>query len=368
MIHEVDFAKNVSLKMPLGHRNCKKVSMKRSDFIKSGAGLIVGAAGLSSFATNQGVVEKRSKLIAKCMVPGDLVALTAPAGSIWNKSHIEKVEKILNDKGFKTVRGETLYMQEGYLAGSDEVRAKEFMDFIANKSVKAIVTMRGGWGCGRILDLLDYDVIRANPKIIMGFSDITSLINAIYTRTGLVTFHGPCGYSSWGDFTVDYVTYALVGGQSFRMKNPTDFVADLKTWVAGKATGELIGGNLTVITSIIGSRYEPKWDDKILFLEEIGEEPYRVDRMLWQLKQNNVFDKIKGLVIGSFKDCDPEEPEKSFSLAEVFEQHFTRLKIPVYQGAAIGHISPKFTVPIGVLAEMDATAFTITTLERCVEI
>ena len=342
--------------------------MKRNEFIKASAGLLTAAATLSSYKYIDDLTEQGPKHLPKSLQPGDNIALTAPAGSIWNKWHIEKVEKILHDKGFHTIKGETLYLQEGYLAGKDEIRAKEFMQFIADKSVNGIVTMRGGWGCQRILDQLDYSVITANPKVIMGFSDITSLINAIYTKTGIVTYHGPCGYSSWGDFTLDEVTRAVVDGKPFKMSNPLDYREDLKTWVSGKAEGELIGGNLTVLVAMIGTAYEPKWSGKILFLEEIGEEPYRVDRMLWQLKQRGTFDRIKGLVLGSFKDCEPEEPEKSFTLSQVFEQHFAGLKIPVYQGAAIGHIAPKFTLPIGVRAEIDADAFTIRTLERSVRL
>lgn len=341
--------------------------MKRSQFITGTFGIIAGAAALSSFKQDDKYVYS-DKLLPKALLPGDLIALTAPAGSIWNKLHIEKVEKILHSKGFKTVRGETLYAQDGYLAGSDLMRSEELMGFFADKNVKGIVTMRGGWGCGRILDLLDYTVIRQNPKMIVGFSDITSLVNAIFTKSNLVTFHGPCGYSSWDDFTLEQLTYSMIDGKPYVMKNPVEYETTYKTWVSGKAKGELIGGNLTVLTSLIGSKYEPIWSNKLLFLEEIGEEPYRVDRMLCQLKQNNVFNEITGLIIGSFKDCEPEEPEKSFTLIEVFNSYFKDLKIPIYQGAAIGHIVPKFSVPIGVLAEMDADNYTITTLERSVNL
>jgi muramoyltetrapeptide carboxypeptidase len=226
--------------------------------------------------------------------------------------------------------------------------------------------MRGGWGCARMLDLLDYQVIAANPKIIMGFSDITSLINAVYAKTGMITYHGPCGYSSWGDFTKKEVSKALLSGAPFKMKNPPENREVLRTLTSGTAEGRLVGGNLTVIQSMIGTEYEPNWNKKILFLEEIGEESYRVDRMLWQLKQRKVFDKISGLVLGSFKDCEPEEPEKSFSLDEIFMQHFLDCGFPVYQGASFGHLAPKFTLPIGVKAEMDASAQTITTLEKSV--
>ncbi|MCH2224787.1 MAG: LD-carboxypeptidase [Crocinitomicaceae bacterium] len=336
--------------------------MERRKFIKNSAGLALGAYALSSFQDREELLTVKPMGLIK----GDLIGITAPAGSIWNKAHINKIEKILADLGFKTKVGETNYLQEGYLAGSDKIRAQELMDMFKDSSIKGILTMRGGWGCARILDLLDYDLISTNPKVIMGFSDITSLINAIHIKTGLVTYHGPCGYSSWGGFSTKQVINCLVKGQPYVMTNPADCMEKLKTWSKGKAKGKLIGGNLTVISSMVGTSFEPLWKDKILFLEEIKEEPYRIDRMLWQLKQAGVFELISGLVIGSFRKCNPEEPEKSFSLDDVFEQHFSSLSIPVYQGASFGHITHKFTLPIGVEAEIDADNFTISTLEKSV--
>jgi muramoyltetrapeptide carboxypeptidase len=340
--------------------------MKRSDFLKSSAGLIVGTTALTSFTPPNASTQNLLTTYPKALRRGDLIGITAPAGSIWNKSHIEKIENILSDQGFKTKVGKTCYEQDGYLAGSDEMRAAELMDFFEDKAIKGIVTMRGGWGCQRILDDLDYDIIHKNPKVVIGFSDITSLVNAIFKHTGIVAYHGPCGYSSWGNFTMDCVTKALVIGEPFTLKNPPEYKEEQKTWVGGKAQGHLIGGNLTVLSALVGTKHEPLWARGILFLEEIGEEPYRVDRMLWQLKQAKVFKAINGLVLGSFKNCQPEEPHKSFSLDEVFDQHFGNAKFPVYQGAAFGHIGPKYTLPIGVHAEMDADKFTIRTLERSV--
>lgn len=341
--------------------------MKRKDFLKAGIGMAVGASAFSAFGTpTEPKKPALKKLLPVRLQPGDTIAITAPSGAIWNKKHIAKVETILQNEGFKTIKGKTLFQQDGYLAGTDKLRANELMQYFEDKSVKAILTMRGGWGCARLLDRLDYDLIRQNPKIIIGFSDITSLVNAIYTQTNLVTFHGPCGYSSWGDFTLNEVKKALVHDQPFLMKNPIHSDQTTKTWTSGRATGELIGGNLTVITSMIGTRFEPIWQNKLLFLEEIGEEPYRIDRMLWQLKQANVFQQINGLILGSFRKCSPEEPHKSFSLSQVFQQHFENTLFPVYEGASFGHIGPKFTLPIGVKAQMDADKFEIETLEKAV--
>jgi muramoyltetrapeptide carboxypeptidase len=336
--------------------------VKRRKFILNSAGALAGAYALSSFNLNDEIESN----FPKGLIKGDVIGITGPAGSIWNKAHITKIEKILKDLGFKTKLGKTLYEQDGFLAGNDKMRAEELMDMFQDHSINAILTMRGGWGCARILDLLDYNVIAKHPKVIMGFSDITSLVNAIYTKTGLVTFHGPCGYSSWGDFTTNEVIKSVVVGAPYKMENPDDNVEDLKVWSPGTAKGKLIGGNLTVVVSMIGTDFEPNWDNKILFLEEIKEEPYRVDRMLWQMKQAGVFDKISGLVLGSFRKCTPEEPEKSFTLDQIFEQHFSKVNFPVYQGASFGHIAPKFTLPIGVMAEMNTADFTITTLEKSV--
>ncbi|MEO9533501.1 MAG: LD-carboxypeptidase [Crocinitomicaceae bacterium] len=338
--------------------------MKRRKFILNASAIALGAYTLSSL--QQDDKNNFPTIKPKGLIKGDLIGITAPAGCIWNKAHVSKIEGILKDLGFRTKVGKTVYQQVGYLAGSDEMRANELMEMFEDNSIRAILTMRGGWGCSRILDLLDYEKIKTKPKVLMGFSDITSLVNAIYSKTGLVTYHGPCGYSSWGDFSTQQVINSVVKGVPFTMENPSDNREDLKVWSSGQAQGELVGGNLTVMVSMIGTQYEPNWNGKLLFLEEISEEPYRVDRMLWQMRQAGIFKKINGLVIGSFRKCNPEEPEKSFTLAEVFEQHFKNASFPVYQGASFGHIAPKFTLPIGIKAEMDTSSFTIQTLEKSV--
>lgn len=342
--------------------------MKRRKFIRNVAGLTVASALLPSFSSNakNQSTNALTRVLPKALLKGDTIGITGPAGAIYEPETIDRITNRLTELGFKFKLGQTLYERYGYLAGTDEMRADELMAFYQDSSVKAILTMRGGWGCARILDLLDYELIAKHPKILMGFSDITSLVNAIYVKTGIVTFHGPCGYSTWTDFSTNYVTRALALGAPFTMKNPDDFQADLLTLSPGKAEGELVGGNITVMVSMIGTAYEPDWQDKILFLEETNEEPYRIDRMFWQMKQAGIFEKVKGIVFGSFNKCFPEEPEKSFTLHEVLEQHFKGLSIPVYMGATFGHMSPKFTLPIGVLAELDADNFTIRTLERSV--
>jgi muramoyltetrapeptide carboxypeptidase len=339
--------------------------MKRRKFIKNTSLLTVGGIALSSFTNSKS--EQLKKISPTRLKRGDTIALTAPAGAIFNKTHIEKIEKRLTTLGFKTKRGKTLFMQEGYLAGDDTLRAKEINDFFKDPAIKAILAMRGGWGCARILDLIDYELIKNNPKIIMGYSDITSLLIAITKKTGLITFHGPMGYSSWKQFSTQQVMNVLVEGKTYKMYNPKDYLEGLETLSPGKSSGEIIGGNLTVVTSLIGTKYEPDWNNKILFLEETSEEPYRIDRMLWQLKLAGVYNKINGCVLGAFNKCVPEEPQKSFSLNEVLNQHFKHQHFPVYKGAAFGHIVPKFTLPIGIKVKINATDFYIELLEESVK-
>lgn len=344
--------------------------MQRRKFIQNVAGIGIASVVLPSFQSTDALLQTSTisspKIYPKALLKGDIIAITGPAGAIYEPEYITRITDRLTELGFKYKLGKTLYERYGYLAGTDEMRAQELMDFYKDTTIKGILTMRGGWGCARILDLIDYSVIVANPKILIGFSDITSLVNAVYTKTNVITFHGPCGYSTWTEFSTNYVTLAIGGGAPFTMKNPDDYLGGLKTLTAGKAEGELVGGNLTVMVSMIGTPYEPDWQDKILFLEETNEEPYRIDRMFWQMKQAGIFEKINGLVFGSFNKCEPEEPEKSFTLQQVLDQHFLGQKFPVYQGATFGHMSPKFTLPIGVRAELDADKFTISTLEKSV--
>lgn len=307
------------------------------------------------------------KISPPALKKGDTIALTAPAGAIFNQNYIDKIEIKLKNLGFKVVKGETLQAENGYLAGSDDLRANELHSFFQSKNVHAILAMRGGWGCARLFPLLDFELIKNNPKIIMGYSDLTSLLIAITNKTGLITYHGPMGYSSWKSFSSDQVLNTLVYGNQHKIMNPPDYQSELKTYVQGTAKGELVGGNLTVVCSLLGTEFEPRWQGKILFLEETKEEPYRIDRLLWQLKLAGVFQKINGLVLGAFNQCEAETPEESFTLSEVFDQHFNELDIPVYSGAAFGHIIPKIVLPIGVLTEMDANQFSLQFLESPVK-
>ncbi|MDZ4665664.1 MAG: LD-carboxypeptidase [Bacteroidota bacterium] len=302
----------------------------------------------------------------KALKAGDTIAITSPAGAVWDEAQIEIFSNILKSFGFNIVLGKTLKEKHGYFAGNDELRAKELNELFADKKVKGIFCMKGGWGCARLLDKLDYKIIKENPKVLIGFSDITTLLIAITTKTGLITYHGPVGNSGWNEFTKNSFINVVQNSKPYTFEaNPASEDAII-TINSGKASGELFGGNLTVLSSIIGSGYLPDWKGKILFLEEAKEEPYSIDRMLTQLKLSGVLDSVSGIVFGKCTKCLAEEPQKSFTLNEVILQHLKPLGVPTFFGAMIGHIENKLTVPLGINASIDADKGTISLNESSV--
>ncbi|MBP9069985.1 MAG: LD-carboxypeptidase [Bacteroidia bacterium] len=338
---------------------------RRNFILKTGmlacSGLVLGGNSLAELRLSD---IKRIK--PKALKAGDTIAITSPAGAVWDEAQIETFSNILKGFGFNIILGKTLKEKHGYFAGTDVLRANELNDLFANKKIKGIFCMKGGWGCARLLDKLDYKIIKENPKVLIGFSDITTLLIAITTKTGLITYHGPVGNSGWNDFTKNSFINVVQNTKPYTFEaNPANEDAIL-TINSGKANGELVGGNLTVLTSIIGSGYLPDWKGKILFLEEAKEEPYSIDRMLTQLKLSGVLDSVNGIIFGKCAKCLAEEPLKSFTLNEVLLQHFKPLKIPVFFGAMIGHIENKLTVPIGIKASIDADKGTISLLESSV--
>lgn len=305
--------------------------------------------------------------------PGDTIGLVNPAGVIFTREDVDLVLEKVQELGLRIKEGQHLLDRYGYLAGKDEDRAADFMNMYNDPEVSGLLALRGGWGCGRILDMLDYKAIRRSPKIIMGYSDITSLLLAIHARTGIVTFHGPVGTSTWNGFSTKYVREMLFDAERVVMTNPTDLDEEtgepeepIRIITPGTARGKLLGGNLSVLTSMAGSSYLPDFHGSILFVEEIGEEPYRVDRMLTQLKISGILDQLNGFVFGKCTRCDAENPESSLSLQQVLDDHIKPLGVPAWYGAMIGHIADKFTMPLGARAEINAERGEIRLLEAAV--
>ena len=313
--------------------------------------------------------ESTSPLFQKLTLPkalkkGDNIGVIAPGGAIFNKSAIEKCKIKLATVGLNMVAGKTLTTQHGYLSDTDENRAKEIMDMFTNSNIKGVLAMRGGSGCARVLPFLDYDVIKQNCKPFIGMSDITALLTAFYTKAEMTSFHGPVGYSTWTDFTKKYFRETLFDKKETEMLAPAH--SDFYTISKGVAQGELIGGNLTVFSQLVGTPYLPDMHGKLLFMEDINEEPYRIDRMLMQLKLAGILSEANGIIVGEFRKCDPEEPGKSLSLKQVLLDHFSNLNIPVFYGAKFGHIKDKWTLPIGIKAEMNANIGSLKLLESAV--
>ena len=224
-----------------------------------------------------------------------------------------------------------------------------------------------------MLPLVDYELVRRNPKFLGGFSDLTALINAVHARTGLVSFHSPMADSEWNEFSVNGFKGAVMEARAMSLANPVDRVDNIvpksnriTTIRSGKARGPLLGGNLAVLSAMAGSAYWPDFDGAIIFLEDVNEYIYRVDRMLSTLRNAGAFERAAGIVIGAFTNCTPGENYGVLTLDEVFDDYFKGLNVPVYSGASVGHIKRKFTLPIGLPVEMDADAGTIRFLESAV--
>lgn len=308
-----------------------------------------------------------SRKKAAPLQPGACIAITAPGGAIFHQKYIPSFVANLNNLGYKVIKGETLTARHGQFAGKDSFRASELNGFFEDEQIDGIIAMRGGSGCSRILPLLNYDIIRSNPKVLMGYSDITTLLMGLYAQSGLVGFHGPVGYSTWNKFSTDHFLKVVARGEQITMHSKSDNET-FRTIQPGKASGPFFGGNLTTLIHLLGTPYWPNTDGGILFVEEIDEEPYRIDRMLMHLKLSGVLDRLNGIVLGQFKRCEPEEPEKSLSLKQVVDSNLKPLNIPVFSGAHIGHVKDKFTLPIGINVVMDATKGSIQLQETPVQL
>ncbi|SEM17900.1 muramoyltetrapeptide carboxypeptidase [Mesobacillus persicus] len=288
----------------------------------------------------------------KRLQKGDTVGVIAPAGT----PQPEKLEKgliFLNQLGLNIKLGNHVFNQQGYLAGTDEERVEDLHSMFRDKEISAIFCARGGYGTARIASMIDYQLIKENPKIFWGYSDITFLHLAITQLTDLVTFHGPMIASDLGEEEVDLIT-KLSFSQLFSPSpiEYTEQISTLEPIVNGIAVGPLVGGNLSLITSSLGTRFEIETKGKILFIEEISEQPRVIDRMLNQLYMAGKLQSSAGIVFGDFNHCVAESGP-SLTLEEVIN-HYVRLSNrPALRGFQIGHCSPNFAIPLNVTAMLD---------------
>lgn len=286
---------------------------------------------------------------------GDTIGLVAPA-SPTTRDKVDKSYRKLIEMGFNVVVGKSCYLQYGYLAGEDNIRAEDLNNMFADEKVDGIICLRGGYGTLRILDLLDYELIKNNPKVFVGYSDITALHIAFNQLSNLVTFHGPMVSSdiigNFSEFS-EKSLYNAILEEDFEphLENPSEEVITIHE---GVAEGEIIGGNLTLIVSTLATSYEINTKGKILFIEEIEEEPYKIDRMLTQLRLSRKLDESVGIILGNFKNCVPKDYDSSLTLEEVIYSIIKPLNKPTISNFQAGHCDPTITIPFGVKARLNA--------------
>lgn len=297
--------------------------------------------------------------------PGDTVGLIEPAGFSDDMRHIEAVKATITGMGLIPKVGPHVTTRYGYLAGTDRDRAADLNAMFADASVRAVFAVRGGWGCARILPFLDWDVVRANPKLLIGFSDITALHLAFATRAGFPTIHGPNAANRWPRISWESFWRIAFSGQT-----PTLDQSDalpLRTIHPGKASGRLIGGNLAVLTALVGTPWLPDFDGAILFLEDVGEAEYRIDRMLSQLALAGILRRVAGVIFGQCTRCTAGVPDYiGFTVPQLLDQYLAPLGVPAFEGANIGHVANQLCLPVGARVEMDADMGSIRVLEPVV--
>ena len=317
---------------------------------------------------------RRAAIYAKRLQPGDTLALVSPANATFEREPLAIAIEALQAQSFKVKEMPQLRSRYGQFGGSDAERAGDINAAFADDSVAGIIAMTGGSGCNRIVDKLDYALIRKKPKFFGGYSDLTSLVNAIQAQTGLVTFHGPMGGSEWNEFSVANFRAVVMEAQAATLRNPPPERGDnlvatqdrITTLRSGRARGVLVGGNLTVLASLAGSAYWPDFKGAVLFLEDVNEAIYRIDRLLSTLRLAGALDNLAGVVLGKFTKCEPGEGYGVLTLDEVFDDYFKGLNVPVFRGAMIGHIKRKLTMPVGAEVEIDADAGTVRLLRAAV--
>lgn len=348
--------------------------MKRRNFIKTISAASVAATAFPKSFSEKSNFKSKSLIKPARLKKGDTIALVTPGSYITQKEKDESISN-LNNLGFNVVYSDRLMQKNGYFSATDEGRAVDVNEMFERKDVHGIMCGRGGYGCARILPFLDYDLIKNNPKPLIGFSDVTALHIAIYKKSNLITFHGPVSISTFSSFSVRNFESVLLNptfelellnsntGNNYNLYGIT-VISD------GISEGELAGGNLSIVASLIGTEYDIDYSGRIIFLEEFLEEPYRIDRMLTQMIQAGKFENAAGVALGVFKLCEPSKINPSFngsfSLMDVLKDRLGNLGIPVIYGLSFGHVADKFTLPFGIKAELNTETKKLKLLEAAV--
>ena len=346
----------------------------RRDFIKKGSTL---SASTLLIPTLLGAKVHQPQLVlkAKALKKGAVVGLIAPGYAI-SAEKLRKAKESLRSMGFIPYHTDRILVGHGYFSNTDQERIKDLHEMFLDPKVDAILCARGGYGCTRLLADIDYNIIKTHPKIFIGFSDITALLNAFYQKTGLIGYHGPVGTTLADEYGKKWLKKVVMDTAQFplEIKNASlSLVADSEasktqykayTLQAGKATGLLTGGSLSLVTALIGTPFEPNFTNSIICLEDVGEAPYRIDRMLTQLLDSKTFKNAAAIALGVFNDCDKEPSADTFTLKQVLKDRLSSLGIPVYYGLSFGHVDQNFTFPIGIKATLDTQKGTLTIEEK----
>ncbi|MEG0291222.1 MAG: LD-carboxypeptidase [Anaerovoracaceae bacterium] len=294
---------------------------------------------------------------------GDTIGIPSPSSGLWERSDLLSAVENIEKMGYKTKLADNVYDNTFYLAGTDEARAKGVMDMFKDDDVDAIFCSQGGYGSARLWKHLDFDIIKNNPKIFLGFSDITALHMAIHKKTGLVTFHGPnaccLGNKEYNEFTKDHMFKALNAKEpigSIEMANKEKYLSKISS---GRVTAEVIGGNISLICGTLGTEYEIDTKGKILFIEDVGLEPWIMDHLMTHLYNAGKFHDSVGIVVGESTDCLPNAVNPGFWTERSFESIvydvLGNINKPVLYNLPIGHTAEMVTIPEGVMATLDAT-------------
>jgi len=300
----------------------------------------------------------------RALRPGSTVGLITPSTYVSDPDRLALAERTLKFFDLKPKFGKNVRKRSGYLGGSIDERLEDLHSMFADSTVDAVFAIRGGYGSAQLLDRIDYNLLKKNPKIFLGYSDITALHLAIQKRAGMVTFHGPVALSGFSDYTQKMFRRALFETAPLGVvtnppdSNPLRPAHTLRAVRPGRARGALVGGNLTLISTTMGTPFEIETSGRILLLEDVDEQPYSVDRMLTQMRLAGKFDGAAGVVFGECNGCRPRDYRPSFestlSLGEVLDEILGKLRVPVLSGLTFGHTEDQLTIPLGVTATLDA--------------
>ncbi|GJM35652.1 MAG: putative murein peptide carboxypeptidase [Saprospiraceae bacterium] len=349
--------------------------MKRRHFGKQlSIGALASLTGTGLWGSHSPQPSQHKLIKPKRLKKGDTIGLITP-GSYIDDESLEKAISNMEEMGFLVKMGEHIRAERGFNAGTDKERLEDLHTMFADEEVAGIWCARGGYGCSRLLPMINYELIKKHPKALIGYSDITALLNAIQQETGLVGFHGPVAASTFTDYNRIHLDALLMNPRPIHQIDMMETEPDAEKHNSftpevirdGVAEGALVGGNLSLLAAMIGTPYAIDVKDKILFVEEIGEKPYRIDRMLTQMRQAYDLNQTAGILLGVFEDCQPKEDDRSLSLMETLRDRLGDLKVPVLYGFSFGHIRNQCTLPVGIRARMNTAGGTVTLLEAGVE-